>query len=267
MFAKINNVDIHYQILGDGPTLVWLHGLMGSIERARVFGEGFEELANHGVRLVLYDARGHGQSGFTPDDSDYTWESHARDMLGLLDHLGIERAALGGGSMGARASVIAALAQPERVEKLVLHGLPGFGTGIKTAQDVFLALASLIEAVGVEKAADIVMQLPQYAELKESDPEEHARMDNWFRTLRPDSTVATIRGLLNDPHLEAEQLRAIHVPTLVVGHTDDPIHPIEASRQAHEAIAGSQLVTGEGLSYWRDHHDELIDEIAKFLRA
>lgn len=127
-------------------------------------------------------------------------------------------------------------------------------------------LASLIDAVGVEKAAGIVLQLPQYAELKESDPVEYERMDTWFRTLRPDSTAATIRGLLSDPHLEAEQLRAIRVPALVIGHTEDPIHPIEASQQAHEAIAGSQLLAGDGIMYWHDHHhDELIDAIAAFL--
>lgn len=265
MIAKINNVDIHYETLGDGPTLVWLHGLTQSIARVRSIGRGMEELANRSVRLVLYDARGHGQSGYTADEAGYTWESHARDMLGLMDHLGIDRAALGGNSMGARTALMAALAQPERVEKLVLADLSGFGTGIKEGQEVFLALASLIDDVGVEKAADITMQLPQYAELKESDPEEYERVDNEYRTLRPDSTAAAIRGLLSDPHLEAEQLRAIHVPTLVFGRTEDPIHPIEAAQQAHEAIAGSQLLAGDGIMYWRTHHHDMIDAVAAFL--
>jgi len=264
MIARINNVNIHYEILGDGPTLVWLHGLMGSIERARSAGEGVEGLAARGFRVVMYDARGHGESGATPDERDYTWESHARDMIALMDHLEIDRAALGGGSMGARTALTAALAQPERVDKLVLLALPGFGEDIKTAQDVFLGLASLIESLGVEKAAEIVLQLPEYLELKESSPTEYEGMRQWFLGIRPDAPVA-IRGLLGNPTLDIERLRAVRVPTLVVGHADDPIHPLVAAQHAHEAIAGSQLLTGDGITYWREHHEELIDAIAAFL--
>src|SRR3990172_7023891 len=122
--ARINGFDMHYEIAGDGPTVVWLHGVGGSIALERKMGEGIEGLAQRGVRLIMYDARGHGESGYTEDESDYTWEAHARDMGGLLDHLGIERAVVGGGSMGAGVSLTFALAWPERVEKLLLVSLP-----------------------------------------------------------------------------------------------------------------------------------------------
>src|SRR3990172_11480668 len=109
--ARINGFDMHYEIAGDGPTVVWLHGLGGSIALERKMGEGIEGLAQRGVRLIK-------------DEADYTWEAHARDMRGLLDHLGIERAVVGGGSMGAGVSLTFALAWPERVEKLLLVSLP-----------------------------------------------------------------------------------------------------------------------------------------------
>jgi pimeloyl-ACP methyl ester carboxylesterase len=264
-FANINGVEIHYEIAGEGPTLVWLHGGMGSIERSRLAGEGVEGLAERGVRVIVYDARGHGESGFTPDEADYTWEALARDMLGLLDHLGIERASLGGGSMGARVSLTLAMSHPERVEKLVLLALPGFGDEFQSVRDTFLPLATLIESVGVEKATDVVMQLPQFAELEKSDPEEHARMKTWFAGLRPDSTVTTIRSTLNDTPLEVAHVRDIRTPALIIGVEGDPLHPASTAHMAHEAMDGSRLIMGDEPQYWRKHREEFLEAIVQFL--
>jgi 3-oxoadipate enol-lactonase len=264
--AKINGVDLRYEVAGDGATLVWLHGLMGSIERSRAFGEGMEGLVERGVRLIMYEARGHGDSGYTENESDYTWEAHARDMRALLDLLGIERAFIGGGSMGAGVSILFALEQPERVEKLVLVAPPPLAGTIATGQQLFCGLASLIEGVGVEQAAEIVMQLPQFAELKESDPKQHALTREWLRTVHPKATPFAIRGLLNGPALPEERFGEIHVPALIVAHPADPIHPTSTAEKLHEAIAGSQLVMAPSMNHFREHHNELIDTIAAFLR-
>lgn len=67
--AHINGFDLHYDISGQGPPLVWLHGLMGSIAREQQFGEGIHGLERRGVQLIAYDARGHGASGYTDDES------------------------------------------------------------------------------------------------------------------------------------------------------------------------------------------------------
>jgi 3-oxoadipate enol-lactonase len=263
--ANINGSDVHYEVSGDGPTLVWLHGLMGSIERSRTFAENMAELAERGYRVVAYDARGHGESGYTTDEAGYSWEAHAEDMRALMDELGIERACVGGGSMGAGVSVTFALAHPERVERLVLVAPPPLAHTIGTAQQIFGALATLIESVGVERAVEIVMQLPDYVALKERDPKQYELTRDWFLGLHPKATPLAIRGLLFGPALAADRFAEIEVPALIVAHPDDPIHPTSSAERLHEAIAGSQLVVAPEQNYYREHHEELIEVVAEFL--
>jgi pimeloyl-ACP methyl ester carboxylesterase len=264
-YANVNGIRLRYEEQGEGPTVVWLHGLMGSIERSRAFGEGMDALAGREFRLIAYDARGHGESEFTENEADYTWTSHANDMRALMDALGIERAIIGGGSMGAGTSIVFALEHPERVEKLVLLAPPPLAETIDTAQQVFCGLASLIESVGVEKAAEIVLQLPQYGDMRENDPAQYAQMSEWLRGLRADSTPVAVRGLLNGPALPEERFADVRVPTLIVAHPDDPIHPVSTAEKLHASIAGSQLVVAPSMNHFREHHDELIESVAAFV--
>ena len=263
--TTVNGIDLHYEVSGAGPTLVWLHGLMGSIAGSHLFGGDLSGLAGRGFRLMQYDARGHGESGYTQNDADYTWGAHAEDMRALLDELGIERAMIGGGSMGAGVSVTFALAHPERVEKLVLIAPPPRADTIGTAQQVLGGLATLIESVGLEQAAEIVMQLPDYAPLKETDPAQFALMRDWLRSQKPASVVQAIRGLLFGPALPDERFGEITAPALVVAHPGDPIHPLSSAERLHATIAGSRLVVARDQNYFREHHDELVETVAAFL--
>jgi pimeloyl-ACP methyl ester carboxylesterase len=263
--ARVNGIDIHYETFGDGPPVVWLHGLMGSIERSRLMGESIDGLASHGYRVIEYDARGHGQSTITDSESDYTWTSHADDMLALLDHLEIERAIVGGGSMGAGVSIMLALDHAERVEKLVLHTPPPLADTIEPAQQVFGGLVWLIEQVGVEKATETVLQLPEYVEMKVNDPAQHEMMSRWLSGLHPKAAPLTTRGLLFGPALPAERFGEISCPTLVIGQPDDQIHPLSTVYRLHEAITGSQVISAPSMGYYQHHHDELIQTIEAFL--
>ena len=263
--ADIHGVRLHYEIAGEGPTLVWLHGLMGSIAGSHLFGGDLSGLAGRGFRLVQYDARGHGESGYTQDEADYTWAAHAEDMRALLDELGIERAMIGGGSMGAGVSITFALTHPERVEKLVLIAPPPLAETVGTAQQVLGGLATLIESAGVEQAAEIVMQLPDFAMLKESDPAQFALMRDWLRSQNAASVVQAIRGLLFGPALPDERFGEITAPALIVAHPGDPIHPLSSAERLHDAIAGSRLVVARDQNYYREHGDELVETVARFL--
>ncbi|MCG3756964.1 MULTISPECIES: alpha/beta fold hydrolase [unclassified Amycolatopsis] len=101
---------------GDGPVLLLGHGYF--LDHS-TFSPQAAVLAPT-WRLITWDARGHGQ---TPDDdpgTSYTYWDQARDALGLLDHLGIERAVAGGLSQGGFTALRIALLAPERVAGLVL---------------------------------------------------------------------------------------------------------------------------------------------------
>jgi pimeloyl-ACP methyl ester carboxylesterase len=188
-------------------------------------------------------------------------------MAGLFDHLGLERAIVGGGSMGAGTSVTFALAHPQRVEKLVLLAPPPLAETIGTAQQVFGGLATLIGKLGVAQATDLVMKLEPYASLKDTDPAQYELTREWLATLAPRSTVFAIRGLLNGPALAADRFAKITAPALIVAHDGDPIHPRSSAERLHGAIAGSQLVTAPDMTYYRERPSELVDTVVEFLRG
>jgi pimeloyl-ACP methyl ester carboxylesterase len=167
--------------------------------------------------------------------------------------------------MGAGTAVVFAIENPERVEKLVLLAPPPLEATIDTARQVFCGLASLIDVLGREKAAAIVMQLPQYAEWKENDPQQYERMREWLSTVHPRATPTAIRGLLNGPQLSEERFAEIRVPTLIVAHPDDPIHPASTAEKLHSSIAGSRLVMAPNMNHFRERHDELIETVSAFL--
>jgi 3-oxoadipate enol-lactonase len=110
--------DLYREEAGEGRAVVLVHE---AIADSRMWDPQWETFPRS-YRTIRYDLRGYGRSPLAPGAY-----SHARDLIAVLDELGLERTALVGGSMGARATLEVAVAQPERVEKLVLMdpGVPG----------------------------------------------------------------------------------------------------------------------------------------------
>jgi pimeloyl-ACP methyl ester carboxylesterase len=114
-FADVHGQRIHYQDSGgSGPAVVLAHGFLMD---QSMFDPQVATLAPE-VRVVRWDARGHGQTGW--DGEPFTYWDLASDAIALLDHLGLERAILGGMSQGGFVALRAALTRPERVKGLVL---------------------------------------------------------------------------------------------------------------------------------------------------
>jgi 3-oxoadipate enol-lactonase len=113
--AHVNGQSIWYEDSGgDGPPVVFSHGFLMDRE---MFAENIAALIPT-YRCIVWDQRGFGKTG--PVEAAFTYWDSARDLLALLDHLGIARAALGGMSQGGFISLRAALLAPERVSALIL---------------------------------------------------------------------------------------------------------------------------------------------------
>ena len=113
-FARLRDIDLYYQVLGQGPPLVMLMGL----GRDHCwFHRQTPELAKH-FKLILMDNRGAGQSG--KPDEPYTMAGMAEDTIGLMDALGLESAHVLGISMGGCIAQEMALSFPQRVKGLIL---------------------------------------------------------------------------------------------------------------------------------------------------
>ena len=119
-FTTVDGARIHYQEAGDehAPPILLIHGFISS---TLIWDEVFLPLAQGGFRVVALDLPGYGYSD-KPRHAEYTIESQARAVIGLMDRLGIEQAALVGASYGGAVAAAIALDHPERVSRLVLVG-------------------------------------------------------------------------------------------------------------------------------------------------
>lgn len=110
--------ELYREEAGEGPAVVLVHE---AIADSRMWDPQWETFPT-AHRTIRFDQRGYGRSPIEPGVY-----SHAGDLVALLDVLGLDRTSLVGGSLGGRVALEVAVAQPERIEKLVLMdaGLPG----------------------------------------------------------------------------------------------------------------------------------------------
>lgn len=265
-FADINGFRMHYRDEGAGFPLLFGHGLMGSVAQQEALFENLEPLqAAH--RVITYDARGHGLSGYTTDPRDYAWAALAADMHGLLTHLELARVHVGGGSMGAGTSLMLALAHPEVIASLVLVLPPPFGDDLAGPQQMFLLLADTIETLGLDAALELVIQVPQMQEMRASAPRRYALFRDGFLALNSVGIVAAIRGLFGGAQIPVPRFSELTAPTLIVAHDGDPIHPLSSARALADVLPNARLWVAPGPNYLQEHPEAAVGVISEFLAA
>ena len=116
-------VKIYYEVHGSGPPLLLTHGYSST---SGMWQGQIAALSKH-HKLVLWDMRGHGQSGYPEDTAAYSEALTVADMAALLDAVGAEKAIVGGLSLGGYMSLAFYRAHPDRVRALLIIDTgPGF---------------------------------------------------------------------------------------------------------------------------------------------
>jgi pimeloyl-ACP methyl ester carboxylesterase len=228
---------------GDGIPVVLLHGLTAT-RRYVVMGSRMLERSGH--RVVLYDARGHGRSSPAPDPGDYGYESLAADLLAVLDERGIERAVLGGASMGAHTIVRLALDHGDRVAGLVVITPAYTPEGEDNDLARWDALSAGLRNGGVDGfvAAYGDPGVPE-AWRETVIKVLHQRLSAHEH---PDAVADALRVVPRSRAFEDwAELGELDVPCVVVASRDDadPGHPHAIGVRYAEAIPGAELVSEE----------------------
>jgi pimeloyl-ACP methyl ester carboxylesterase len=118
-YTNNNGVKIYYEVEGEGPPLVWAHGLSGSINQ---FRRGkYYPILREDYQLVMFDARGHGRSD-KPHDPGAYGKKMRDDVIAVMDDARITKAHYFGYSMGSRIGFWVAKDYPERFFSLILGG-------------------------------------------------------------------------------------------------------------------------------------------------
>lgn len=143
-FFDSHGVKIHYLDRGHGAPVLMIHGFGSSAEEHWVKTGMVERLARRS-RVIVYDARGHGQSDKPHDPADYGLANMRADAVALLDHLKIARARMIGYSMGGRITLEVLMRDPERLTAIVLGGYGEGGQIATPGQRHRIAAALLAE--------------------------------------------------------------------------------------------------------------------------
>jgi pimeloyl-ACP methyl ester carboxylesterase len=204
-------------------------------------------LAAAGNHVVTLDPLGHGRSDKPADPSAYSTTAFAEEVLGLLDHLGAERAVVGGPSLGANIALEVADLAPKRVAGLLLEmplldnaveaGILAYTPLLVTARYAPAAVRAVRAASGVVPRGIV----PFWAGIG---------LDTLHQ--RPESVAAAVHGVffgrIAPP---APRRRAIDAPALVVGVRHDPVHAIADAEMVAAEIPDSVYVEASGIWEWR----------------
>ena len=120
-YANNQGIRIHYEVEGEGPPLVLIHGFTGSLEDWRDFG--YVDGLKDDYRLILMDERGHGASDKPHDSAAYEMKRRVSDVTAVLNDLNIGEAHVLGYSMGGEVCFGMAKYAPERAPSLVIGGM------------------------------------------------------------------------------------------------------------------------------------------------
>jgi len=263
-FADIDGVRVHYQEKGVGTPLVLLHGFTSSTYSWK---DVFEPLSKS-FRVIAVDLKGFGFSG--KPDGDYTRRTQAVLVARLLDHLKIEKAWLGGNSMGGEVALHFALQNPQRVAGLIL--IDGAGVDVKGSGSLAPGYL-LVPVVGRVLMALALTSDKLVREGLEKSYYNDARVTSeliayYHRPLKTrGGQLAALRARTQWGLFPIEpELSRITAPTLIIWGAEDELIPIEAGRKMNSLIKESKLVIIEKCGHvpQEEMPDRVIEEITKF---
>jgi pimeloyl-ACP methyl ester carboxylesterase len=270
-FALSGDVNIAYQVIGDGPIdLVFVMGWVSNIDEfwtEPMWAAFLHRLAKF-ARLIVFDKRGTGLSDRVDDHHLPGLEQRMDDVRAVLDACGSRRAALLGISEGGPLCALFAATYPERTTALMTFGsyprrmmAPDYPWGL-TEQDLD-AIASAVRAGWGQEPVGIDVRIP-------SKKDDAVYRQWWTKYL---SRTATPRAAIALARMNAQIdirpiLPAIRVPSLIMHRSGDRTTLVGGSRLMAKLIPGARYIEYPGIDHlpWtQDDTDRIADDIQEFV--
>jgi pimeloyl-ACP methyl ester carboxylesterase len=245
--------SVTYAEAGEGPVLLLIHGIGGSLEN---WGDAIEPLSRT-HKVIAPDLPGHGASA--AGGGDYSIGAFASSLRDLLVALGHERATLVGHSLGGGIAMQFTYQFPEMVERLILVSSGGLGPEVSPVlraaalpgADLFIAATAGIGQrvgptigrglgrLGLRPSADVAEVARGYGSL--SDP------------VRRSAFLATVRGVIGTAGQRVDASDRLYLaeamPVLILWGERDSIIPVRHGEDAHERIPGSRFQVFDGVGH------------------
>ena len=260
-FAKVNDVDLHYKLDGDGDeVIVLINGLADDVE---TWFAQIDDFVSAGYRVLRIDNRGIGAS--SKPAGPYSSRMLADDAKALVDLLGLTDFHLMGVSMGGMIAQEYAVAYPGDLRSAAYactYAAPG-----PFCSRMFAMWANMAPVLGVPFVMrDVTLwafTLP-FFEKREADL---AEFETAMRYMDQPVHAYLAQLAVIQNHDTTDRLNQITVPSLVLAGEEDILIPVALSRRIHEAISGSQWATTKGghACLW-EHPAEFNKTFLDFIR-
>ena len=274
--VKVNDIQMYYELKGEGFPLVMIQGLGGNLEgwNPRLV----EELSKH-FKLILFDNRGAGRTDLSK--REYTMRLFADDTAGLMNALGIPKAHILGMSMGGMIAQELAINHPQKVFKLILCSTSSQSSYSKEGSRVLEAMSrsSIEELTKLILSFSFTLDYPQ--DLLKQNPVVVFGPTSEFVKENPDSARLLLQQGTKHPTSQEgfrhqydavlgfntqARLQQIKVPTLVLQGKKDRLVPPENGSILAKAIPNAKLVYLENSAHLLvEEMEEMLKVITEFL--
>ena len=256
---RLDGQRLAYTIYGDGPrTTVLLPGLLLSQTMQTPLAHG---LAAHGNRVVTLDPLGHGKSSRPREVWRYSMSSFARQTVALLDHLALDRAIVGGTSLGANITLEVASQAPERLTGMIVE-MPVLDNAIPACAAAFTPLLFALKFG--EPAMRLLAQGARAVPRRPLPFLAQIGLD-WI-SQDPAPSAAVLGGILYGRVApDHNERRTFQAPALVIGHPRDPVHPFSDAGMLVSELPNGRLIDARSILELRVRPQRLTAKIAAFV--
>jgi pimeloyl-ACP methyl ester carboxylesterase len=247
-----------YDEYGEGGDVVVL--LPGLLLSRKMQDPLARALADRGNRVISLDLLGHGESDRPVDMWRYTMTLFAEQVVGLLDHLDVRRAVVGGTSLGANVTLEAAVLAPGRMQGLIVE-MPVLDNALVACAIAFTPLL-----VGLTFGAPVSRLVGRVARMMPRGLHNLVDVGLDWASQDPAPSAAVLQGLFfgrtAPPRTERKTIKS---NALVIGHPRDPVHPFSDSDMLVRELPGARLVEASSILELRLTPERLTDEISDFV--
>jgi pimeloyl-ACP methyl ester carboxylesterase len=242
-------VQWNIRVNGEGGVpFIWAHGLMGGITLDDATGYFHAKNRPEKVKIVRYDARGHGLSQGTLVPNDYHWSKLEEDMIAIADELRMEQFIAGGQSMGSMTALYAALIAPQRIKALILATPSTIWETRKAQSSFYNSSASIVELKGVERFVELLRKKPLLPEwLMMAKPFDNEKYMENILTMDAKFLPIILRGSSMSDLPPKDEFKAPVIPTLILAWPDDTAHPLQSAKELNSMLPRSRLIIAKGI--------------------
>lgn len=238
MFASVNGTTLNYRSIGEGPPVVFVHGLGGS---ANVWHGVIAAMSQH-HHCIAMDLRGHGRSDA---NGAISIEGMAKDVELLIRHLDLSSVTLVGHSMGTLVTQYLAQDKPELVGKLVLIG--AISHFDPDTQQAYRDRADAVAADGLDDLVDPWLEGAVSPQTHAMQPGGVGLLRELFLRNDPQAYAKATRAMAEAPQIRHDELGQ---QVLVMVGAHDRSTPLAMAEELHRTIPVSRVEVMADVAHW-----------------